>query len=278
MERKNNQGQSAKDLIFARGLKPKKSFGQNFMLDQRINKIFVDALKTISPQALVVEIGVGTGSLTSHLLDAGYNVHGIERDRDLIPILKEQFQEALALAKFTLHEADGARFDLSLIAKPARLAVLVGNLPYHLTSSIIFLTLKHIEELLGAVFLVQKEVADRLVAKENCKEYGFLTVVLALLFRVEKVAMVGRNAFWPVPKVDSAIIKLQKLPNENEKVANLEDFIVFVRGIFQQRRKKISTILKGKLSAEQILQAGVDPNLRPEQLAPKKFLDLFKAQ
>ncbi len=268
---------SAKEIILERGLKPKKSFGQNFMLDQQVNSIFAGALAGLGHNLRVIEIGAGTGSLTRHLLKFAEVVHAVERDRDLIPILSAEFEDAIAEKKLVLHEADGARFDLSSLFSVDKPGVLAGNLPYHLTSSILFLALRHIECLQGAVFLVQKEVADRLAASPNTKQYGFLTVVLKLVFKIERVAIVNRNAFWPIPKVDSAIIQLARLEN-GSKISDLEKFIVFVRETFQQRRKKLSTILRNKLNTDQFLRAQIDPNLRPENLTPEQFLVLFNEQ
>ena len=267
---------SAKDIILLRGLKPKKSFGQNFMLDQQVNSIFAHAVTDFGP-VNVVEIGAGTGSLTRHLLNASLKVDAVERDRDLVPILMQEFSEDLVAGRLVIHEADGARFNLSSVLSHENPGVLVGNLPYHLTSSIIFLALHHIECLKGAIFLVQKEVADRLNAGPSTKEYGFLTVVLKLLFKIDKVANVNRNAFWPVPKVDSAIIRLTRLKNGPE-IPDLEAFIVFVREVFQQRRKKLSTILRNSISLEQFEQVSIDPNLRPENLSPEEFLRLLWAK
>ncbi len=265
---------SAKEIILQRGLKPKKSFGQNFMLDQQVNSVFAGAVASLGPNLSVVEIGAGTGSLTRHLLSFAKLVHAVERDRDLVPILAAEFTEAIASQKLVIHEADGARFDISSVLSAEAPGVLVGNLPYHLTSSIIFLGLRHIDCLKGAVFLVQKEVADRLAASPNSKEYGFLTVVLKLVFKIEKVSTVNRAAFWPVPRVDSAIIKFARLEN-GAKISDLEKFIVFVRETFQQRRKKLSTILRHKIGVEQFEKANIDPNLRPENLSPEQFLALF---
>lgn len=266
---------SAKDSILAYGLKAKKSFGQNFMIDQRVNSIFTDAVASFGNNLIITEIGAGTGSLTRHLLSLGGLVHAIERDRDLIPILRDSFSTQIAKHQLIVHEADGAHFNLSTILSREQPGVLVGNLPYHLTSSIIILALKHLSLLTGAVFLVQKEVADRLLAGPNCKEYGFLSAVLQLAFSLEKIAHVDKSAFWPMPKINSAMIKLTVNDKGISQVANLEHFLFFVREIFQKRRKKLSTIFKGKLSLEQWQKLNIDPNLRPENLNPKQFLAMF---
>jgi 16S rRNA (adenine1518-N6/adenine1519-N6)-dimethyltransferase len=220
-------------------------------------------------------MGAGTGSLTDHLLQVAPLVHAVERDRDLVPLLKMQFQESIKQGKLVIHEADGARFDLTTVFSFAHPGLIVGNLPYHLTSSIILLTLRQISVVKGAVFLVQKEVADRLVAKPNTKQYGFLTVVLHLFFTLRKIANVDKQAFWPVPQVDSAIIRLETLKKYLVPVKDMEALIVFVREIFQKRRKKLSTILSDKIPKEDFFKLGIDGNLRPEDLTPDQFLVLF---
>lgn len=268
---------SAKALILAHGLKPKKSFGQNFMLDQRVNGIFASAVKAFGDGWPVLEIGAGTGSLTSHLLTVAPCVHAVERDRDLLPVLTTHFADDIAAGKLLLHEADGARFDLGTVFSTVNKGVLVGNLPYHLTSSIVLRALSQSTLLVGAVFLVQKEVADRLVAVPNNKVYGFITVVLKLAFNLKKIANVDRGAFWPVPKVDSAIIQLTAADNGISRVNDIGALIVFVREIFQKRRKKLSTILAGTIDRASLVALGIDPDLRPENLAPEQFLQLFLA-
>lgn len=273
----SNKLSSPKHTILHHGLKPKKSFGQNFMMDERINGTLTSAVASFGVNLPVVEIGAGTGSLTAHLLSITPVVHAIERDRDLIPLLKEQFSEAIDQGHLILHEADGARFDLTTILSPTTPGVLVGNLPYHLTSSIVLLALKQLSVLKGAVFLVQKEVADRLVAGPNNKQYGFLTVILKLAFTMKKVINVDKSAFWPVPKVDSAIIHMTVLDHGISQVHDVDKLIVFVREIFQKRRKKLSTILAGKLEKQHLLHMGIDPDLRPENLTPGQFLQMYLA-
>lgn len=269
-----NEKPSAKATILEHGLKPKKSFGQNFMVDQRVNSMFARAALSLGP-APVVEIGAGTGSLTRHLLEHAPLVHAIERDRDLVPILNRDFSAEIEKGALIIHEADGARFDLESIASSP--IILVGNLPYHLTSSIMLLALKNYQHLKGAVFLIQKEVADRLLNLPNNKDYGFMTVVLNLAFALSRVVNVDKSAFWPVPKVDSAIIKLETRDRGISQIKDIEKLIVFVREIFQKRRKKLSTILTGKISKDELEALNIDPNARPEQLSHQQFLAMYLA-
>lgn len=273
----DNLPPSPKTSILSRGLKPKKSFGQNFMIDQRVNSVFADAVRALSDGKPVLEIGAGTGSLTDHLLGVSTRVHAVERDRDLIPLLSEHFRAQILDGRLVLHEADGARFDIGSIFSVDSKGILVGNLPYHLTSTIVLLALTNVEKLVGAVFLVQKEVADRLAADPNCKTYGFLTVLLKLAFDVKKVINVDKSAFWPAPKVDSAIIQLRSADHGFSTVDDVQALIFFVREIFQKRRKKISTIMSGKMDKAQLISVGINPDLRPENLTPTEFLRMFQS-
>lgn len=268
---------SPKTTLTSRGLAPKKSFGQNFMMDQRINAIFAQAASGFGQGLPMVEIGAGTGSLTEHLLGLCPLVHAIERDRDLVPILRERFSQELAQGSLVIHEADGARFDLSTVFASDKPGIVVGNLPYHLTSSIMLMAMQYRHLIRGAVFLVQKEVADRLASMPNSKDYGFLTVVLNLAFRIHKVHQVDKSAFWPVPKIDSTIIALTPRA-EQKNIDDIDGFISFVRSIFQKRRKKLSTIVAGLISKETLINLGINPDARPENLNPEQFVLLFLAK
>lgn len=269
----------SKSILLDRGLWPKKSFGQNFMVDQRKNALFAEAVLSLNQDKLrpVVEIGAGFGSLTSHLLAVSPIVHAIERDRDLVPILREQFAEQIKAGHLIIHEADAKKFDLTSVFDQKNRGILVGNLPYHLTSSILLLALHYRFVLEGAVFLVQKEVANRLLAGANTRDYGFLTVILKLAFLIERIAQVSKTSFWPVPKVDSTIIKMTPTDNGISRVSDIDAFMVFVRTIFQQRRKKLSTILSTKFSKNTLIDLGINPDLRPENLEPNQFVDMFLA-
>jgi 16S rRNA (adenine1518-N6/adenine1519-N6)-dimethyltransferase len=245
------------------------------MMDQRVNATIRRAVLSLGQGVDVLEIGAGTGSLTEHLLSIAPMVHAVERDRDLVPILRTNFEQELNHGKLIIHEADGARFDLSTIFSPTHQGIMVGNLPYHLTSSIILLALRNHQLLKGAIFLVQKEVADRILAVTGGKEYGFLPVLLNLAFTMERVSNVNRNAFWPVPRVDSAIIKLSSSDRGISQVEDLDGLLLFVRGTFQKRRKKLSNILQGTFDKAELVSLNISPDLRPQDLSPQQFLELF---
>lgn len=265
---------SPKQILIENKILPKKSFGQNFMMDENINKK-IASLIPIFNGASVIEIGVGTGSLTKELLKHVPLVYGIEKDRDLIPIIQEQFKKEINDKSFILFEENAAKFDLNKVASESNPGAIIANLPYHLTSSFILMVIENFSILSGAVFLIQKEVADRLCSKENDKNYSFLTVVLQLIYTTEKSFFVPKTCFWPVPKVDSAVITLRKRKEIIIKQSELLLFINFVKTVFQQRRKKLSSILKS-LSSVDMSKATTDLNLRPENLSPAQFYKLFK--
>ncbi|HXW60842.1 MAG TPA: rRNA adenine N(6)-methyltransferase family protein, partial [Myxococcota bacterium] len=146
------------------------------MVNEHINACLASEAATFG-RVPILEIGAGTGALTAHLLKHFDIVHAVERDRDLVPILNEHFLSFIQSKRLIIHEADGARFNIAQVFLEQPL-ILVGNLPYHLTSSILILALKNRALLKGAVFLVQKEVAERLCAMPKSKDYGFLTAIL----------------------------------------------------------------------------------------------------
>lgn len=255
-------------------LRPKKSFGQNFMMDQNINQKIAEAILSISKEKVpIVEIGAGLGSLTYHLLPIGKEVHAIERDRDLIPILKREFKSEIEGKKLYIHENDAVAFNLSTIFSALNKGILVGNLPYHLTSSILLKALDSHSFLLGAVFIVQKEVALRIISLPHSKEYGLFSVILQIFFEIKIVSHISKECFWPVPKVDSSIIVLS-CKKSSLSVLDAPKFLGFVKQIFQKRRKKLLTIL-GKSLLPILINLKIDPDQRPEDLTPQMFLEIF---
>lgn len=267
----------------AHGLKAKKSFGQNFLKDdshvEAIARAAVGCVK--GGDAVVLEYGAGLGALTRKLLDAGATVHAVERDRDLVPILNGAFAMEREAGRLTLHEANAASFDvLSVLGEPGPgRAVITGNLPYQLTSSLLFLALEHAEHIAGAVFMIQLEVAQRTVATPGTKAYSMLTAVLHSAFHVEAVRTVPAGAFHPVPKVESAVIRLVPLAEPIVSAADRPAYIRVVKAAFAQRRKTLRNGLKSVVpDATAVLEAaGIEPSARAETLTPADFARLTKA-
>ena len=230
-----------KDTLATFGLRPKRSFGQNFLSDSRL----VDRIAQLTPAgAFVVEIGAGLGGLTVQLLNRGHVVAAIERDRDLIPVLQTRLADALQSKQLTLLEADAKSLDYdSLFSVHARPRVLVGNLPYNLTGPLLQRATQGAAMFDRAIFLVQLEVADRLTAQPSTKAYGGLSVFAQNAFHVRKQFLVKRGAFYPQPQVDSAVIVLD--PRTEPHVEEGPLLQQLVSAAFQKRRKTLRNAWSG---------------------------------
>ena len=248
----------------------RKRFGQNFLHDAGvIHRI----LRAIHPRAgeRLVEIGPGQGALTEGLMGSGAKLDVIELDLDLIPILQVKFG---ANPNFRLNQGDALKFDFTrLDAAPHSLRV-VGNLPYNISTPLIFHLLDHAGVIEDMHFMLQKEVVERLAAEPGGGDWGRLSIMVQYHCRVEHLFNVGPGAFNPPPKVDSAIVRLVPhavLPHPAKDAKLLERV---VREAFNMRRKTLRNTLKQLLSNEDIEAAGVDGSLRPEQLDLAAFVRL----
>jgi len=255
------------------GLSAKKSFGQNFLVDPGISRQIAE-LATFEPGGTVVEVGAGLGSLTEPLLARAARVVAIERDRDLCPILRQAFAEPIATAKLVVLEADAKRVDFGaeLAAGPGP-RVLAGNLPYQLTGPLLELTTSLARSIDRAVFMVQAEVAERLIAAPASESYGALTVFVGAAFRVNRALGVGRGAFHPRPGVDSAVVVLT--PMVPPRAEETETFRAAVKGAFSQRRKTLRNAWRSLGSVELVAacaeKAGIDLERRGETLSVEEF-------
>jgi 16S rRNA (adenine1518-N6/adenine1519-N6)-dimethyltransferase len=257
------------------GLRPKRSFGQNFLADAHLCGR-IAALATTPPGGVVAEIGSGLGALTAPLLERAARVYAIERDRELLPALAERHAEAMASARLTLLEADAKTVNVGgLLAEGPRPRVLAGNLPYQITGPLLERAAALARQLERCVFLVQLEVADRIVAAPGSKTYGALSVFLQAQYAVERAFVVRRGAFYPQPGVDSAVVVLDplELPIAEETAA----FRAVVRAAFGQRRKTLRNAWSGlDFGASTDLEsaarrAGIDLGARGESLSPAAF-------
>ena len=248
---------------------PRKRFGQHFLHDPGILRRIVDAIAP-RPGQHIVEIGPGEGALTLPLLRAAKTLTAIELDRDLIEPLREKSRD---IGEITIVNADVLTVDFTALAQGATIR-LVGNLPYNISTPILFHCLDHAAAIVDMHFMLQKEVVDRMAAAPGSKTYGRLSVMLQLRCTVEPLLRVPPGAFRPPPKVDSAVVRLAPLP-----VSALPDvdFVVIgnvVRAAFGQRRKTLSNALSGVMAADAIAAAGIDPRARAEQLKPSDFVAL----
>jgi 16S rRNA (adenine1518-N6/adenine1519-N6)-dimethyltransferase len=248
---------------------PKKSLGQNFLHERGVVDKIVLAIDP-KPGDRLVEIGPGQGAMTFPLLDRHGSLTAIEFDRDLLTPLTAQ---AAAHGALTLIHANVLDVDLTALADgtPIRL---VGNLPYNLSSPILFHALAHAASIVDMHFMLQKEVVERMAAGPGSKVYGRLSVMLQAYCEVTALFVVGPGAFRPPPKVDSAVVRLVPRAPERIGIIDPKHFADIVRAAFGQRRKTLRNALGGTMDAEAITAAGIDPQQRAEQLSVADFVRL----
>lgn len=249
--------------------KARKRFGQNFLHDVGIIRRIVACIAPKEGQR-IVEIGPGKGALTEGIISATKRMDVVELDRDLIPILRVNL---FRYPDLTVHEADAMKFDFSSLATEGNIRV-VGNLPYNISTPLIFHLLSYAEKIDDMHFMLQKEVVDRLAARPGDNLYGRLSVMAQYYCQVESLFIVGPESFDPPPKVDSAIVRMtphKTLPCVAQNIKMLEDM---VRIGFQQRRKTLRNNYKGVLNDADFDALGIDPSLRPERLDVADFVNI----
>lgn len=252
------------------GHRARKRFGQNFLIDQGVINHIV---RSIGPRAddNLVEIGPGQGAITALLLDVCPQLQVVELDRDLIPVLLAQFAR---YSDFKIHQADALQFDFAKLASPEKPLRIVGNLPYNISTPLIFRLLGYRELIQDMHFMLQKEVVDRMAAAPGDKNYGRLGIMTQYYCAVEHLFDVGPECFRPIPKVESAIVRLtpfRQLPLVADDITMLE---TLVRTVFQQRRKTLRNGLKQLLPAATIESLDLDLTRRPETLSLPEFVAL----
>jgi 16S rRNA (adenine1518-N6/adenine1519-N6)-dimethyltransferase len=247
----------------------RKRFGQHFLHDQGILRRIVESVAP-QPDDRLIEIGPGQGALTLPLLRAAGRLTAIELDRDLIEPLRAKAQ---GVGDLSIISADVLSVDFGALAAGTPLRV-VGNLPYNISTPILFHCLEHAGAIRDMHFMLQKEVVERMAAPPGSKVYGRLSVMLQLRCTVEPLFRVPPGAFRPPPKVDSAVVRLTPLPSAALPQVDFGLIERVVRAAFGQRRKTLSNALSGVLSAAEIDAAGIDPRARAEQLAPSAYVAL----
>lgn len=254
--------------------RPKKSFGQHFLHERRYIERIVTAIAP-RPNDFLVEIGPGEGALTFPLLAVAGKLTAIELDTDLIPRLQA---EAASIGELSIVHADVLKVDFTAMAQRAGVARLriAGNLPYYISSPILFHCVEHAAAIADMHFMLQKEVVDRMAAEPGSKVYGRLSVMLQLACRVEPLFDVPPGAFRPPPKVDSSVVRLVPLPAEERHDADPARVYAIVKAAFAQRRKTLGNALRQLMDAQAIQAADVDPKARAETLAPGDFVRLAK--
>ena len=254
----------------------KKRFGQHFLTDPRILARIAEAL-AITPADTVIEIGPGRGALTEALLQRAGRVIAIEVDRDLVPILRTRWADD---PRLTVVEGDVLEQDLAPLAGGPFL--LAGNVPYNITTPILFHALKRPRPA-RAVYLVQLEVAQRAAAAPGDEAYGALSVNLQAVAQIELLFRVPAGAFSPPPKVESAVIRVTPRPDPVIAPAEEEAYRTMVQGAFGLRRKQLKRVVRtlwsfdARQAGAVIDRAGLDPEARPETLSPAAFASLLRA-
>ena len=244
----------------------KKRFGQNFLHEPQVIERIV---RSINPQPgeVLVEIGPGLGALTVPLLRRHGSLHVVEIDRDVVPHLQ---QACAGLPGLQLHLADALKFDYAGLAAPGQALRLAGNLPYNISTPLLFHLLRFAPQVRDMHFMLQKEVVDRLTAEPDTDDYGRLTVTVAARAQADYLFTVGPGAFRPAPKVDSAVVRLTPRPAPFA-IDDLDAYDRLVTAAFSQRRKTLGNALKQLLPAAQIEATGIDPRRRGETLTPAQF-------
>ncbi len=249
--------------------RPRRRFGQNFLRDGSVIQRIVSAAG-IQPDDTVVEIGPGQGALTSQLLPVCRQLLAIELDRDLAAALRRQFGERLELI-----EQDALRVNLNeLPGQPYRL---IGNLPYNISTPLLFHFFEHASAWQDAHIMLQKEVAQRICAPVGDKEYSRLTVMTQFFAVAQILFDVPPEAFYPAPKVTSSIVRLTPRQLPVSEPDRQQAFAGLVKAAFAQRRKTLANNLKGIISREAISEAGIDPRRRAQTLSVEDFINLLNS-
>lgn len=246
---------------------PRKRFGQNFLQDQSIISRIIDCINP-EPHQNIVEIGPGLAALTEPLIYKVGHLNVVELDRDIISFLQKKFNPL----QITIHEGDALKMDFSFDNKDIRV---VGNLPYNISTPILF-HLSKFSNIKNMVFMLQKEVVERICAKPNTSDYGKLSVMLQYKFKNRYLLDVPPESFYPAPKVDSAIVSLTPRTDYDYSSVDEEKLNTVVSKAFNQRRKTISNSLKGLITTEQLQECGIDLQSRAEAITIEQYILLSK--
>ena len=244
----------------------RKRFGQNFLVDEAAIAAIIDAIAP-QPRDRVVEIGPGLGALTRPLSGRLEHLHAIELDRDIIARLRAE----LPATRVTLHEGDALRFDFSALGPRLRV---VGNLPYNISTPLLFHLAQHAPAIFDIHVMLQKEVVERMVAAPSTSEYGRLSVMLQYRFEMEKLLEVPPTAFRPAPKVESAVVRLTPFARLPHPARDEAAFGKVVAAAFSQRRKTLRNALRTHFRAADFERMGVDAGLRAQDLRVEDFVRL----
>jgi 16S rRNA (adenine1518-N6/adenine1519-N6)-dimethyltransferase len=252
---------------------PRKRFGQNFLV---ASGVIAQIVAAIAPQPgdNLVEIGPGLGALTNPLLDRLQHLHVVEIDRDLIARLRGNFPAK----RLTIHEGDALKFDFGVLAKSLGGDLrIVGNLPYNISTPLLFHFAEYAASVRDMHFMLQKEVVERMVAAPGGAEYGRLSVMLQYRFAMELLFIVSPDAFDPAPKVESAIVRMTPLPATSLAAREETQFARVVSAAFGQRRKMLRNTLRELIGEEQLVALDIKPTARAEELGVTDYVRIANA-
>jgi len=250
-------------------VRAKKRLGQHFLHDPAVIRRIVGTIAPV-PSDRIVEIGPGPGALTRPLLERLDRLHVVEVDRELAADLPARVEHP---ERLVVHETDALRFDFASLADGPRSLRVVGNLPYNISTPLLFHLLTFGDAIRDMHVMLQREVVDRMTAGPGGKEYGRLTVMLAAAAKCEACFDVGPGAFTPPPKVWSTVVRV--VPRAPDfAITDRDRFASVVALLFSMRRKTLGRALKGRLTPAQIASTGIDPIARPETLTPADFAKL----
>lgn len=252
---------------------PRKRFGQNFLHDQNVIGRIIAVIKP-QPNDHLVEIGPGQGALTIPLLEQATALDVVELDRDLIPRLKIA---CLDCGNLTIHQADALKFDFRQLKQDERPLRIIGNLPYNISTPLIFHLLEQMSVIKDMHFMLQKEVVDRMAAQPSTADYGRLSIMVQYFCKPEPLFLVKPGSFTPAPKVESAVIRLTPHAQLPYPVNNFPLLKKIVTQAFCQRRKTLRNCLRTVISKQQLLALDINPQLRPENLALADFVRICLA-
>lgn len=251
----------------------RKRFGQNFLIDQQV---IADIVAAVAPARsdCVVEIGPGLGALTDPLLKRVDHLHVVEIDRDIVARLRKRFSPNV----LTIHEGDALDFDFSSLCTTADTRLhIVGNLPYNISTPLLFHLADHSERVYDMHFMLQKEVVERMVAEPGTADFGRLSVMLQYRFVMDWLLDVPPESFDPAPKVDSAVVRLIPRPPEERTARDEAKLAALVSAAFAQRRKMLRNNLKGILGDDDFSQLGIAPTARAEDLSVADYVRITNA-
>lgn len=242
----------------------RKRFGQNFLSDPNIIRKIIDAIRPVAGERMV-EIGPGLGAMTDPLVERLGHLHVVEIDRDLIARLRDRYTPE----RLTIHEGDALKFDFGSLGAPLRV---VGNLPYNISTPLLFHLAAFADKVSDMTFMLQKEVVMRMVAEAGTDDYGRLSVMLQYRFRMGRLFDVPPGAFRPAPKVTSSIVRLVPLPPEQLTAQDEGLLESIVAAAFGQRRKTLRNTLREFLDEQDFAALGLDPGLRGERLTVADYV------